>query len=464
MRPQSLTSRALVVALLAQVLGAAVLCTAAVLHEFHTRLRALDTQIQGSSDSLLGAVQDAEDPEANVQIDPAELRLPSRDVFAVYAQGGRLLGSSPGAPPELIARTEPGFREMDLSHEKYRILQRDALRVIDRAEYKGVGLRRPVTIVYAAPEKHLRHEVFEAARFDVLTSLLLTGAMAFALPALIRRTLRPVRDLAAATAEIRAPEFRFYAPASAVGVVELRPLTEVLSRSMARVRASFAREQHFVSDAAHELKTATAVVRSSAQVLLLKRRSEREYRAGLERVVDDIERLETLVGQMLQLARAEGTTAGEAPPLDLGESARRTVALLQPIAEQRNLRIHTDIADGLKVRLRADHAETLVGNLLLNALQHSPPFAPPVAVVLRRNDDGQIQLFVSDQGAGIRAEALPYIFERFYREDESRSRETGGTGLGLAIAKSIVETAHGTIAATSQKGAGTTMHVTFSAA
>ena len=339
MKGNSLTTRTVLVALTAQLICAAVLCGAALLHELHTRSHALDAQIQGRSDSLLGAVQDAEDPDANVTIDSSELKLPPQDVFGVYNQGGRLLGSSPNAPDGLIARSEPGFREMRISHEKYRILQRNALRVIDRAEYSGVGLRRPVTIVYAMPEGHLRHEVFEAARFYIVTILLVTGATAFVLPLLLRRTMRPLADLAAAAGEIEAPAFPFHPPASAIQLNELRPLTEVLNRSISRVRASFAREHQFVSDAAHELKTAVAVIRSSAQLLLLKRRSETEYKAGLECLVDDVERLESLISQMLLLARSEEITQADVPPIDLGQIVSHVVPLLKPFSEQRQVTV-----------------------------------------------------------------------------------------------------------------------------
>lgn len=461
MKGKSLTTRAVLVALSAQLLCAAILCTAALWHEFHTRMHALDAQIQGSADSLLGAVQDAEDVDANVALDPAELKLPPRDVFAVYNQGGRLLGASPGAPPVLITRTEAGFREVRLPHEKYRVFQRNGLRVIDRAEYSGVGLRRPVTLVYAAPEGHLRHEVFEAARFYIVTILLATGAMAFALPALLRQTLQPLAELANAAGEIEAPTFPFNPPASAIELNELRPLTQVLNRSISRVRASFTREHQFVSDAAHELKTAVAVVRSSAQLLLLKRRTEAEYKTGLERVVDDVERLEALIAQMLQLARVEEAGQEKLPAIELGDIAHHVTALLKPIADQRRVIVRVDASSGVQVRLRRELAEALLSNLLLNAIQHSGPVSSPVIVSVSKTTAGSVDLRVTDSGSGISPEALPHIFERFYREDKSRSRETGGTGLGLAIAKSIVESAHGSIRVESAPGEGTTMHVTF---
>ena len=122
----------------AQMACAALLCGAALLHERHTRLRALDVRLQGRSDSLLGAVQDAEDTEDNVAIDPAELKLPSDDVYAVYNQGARLLGSSHGAPAELIQRRGDGLRDARVKGTHYRVLEREAMRIIDRPENDGV--------------------------------------------------------------------------------------------------------------------------------------------------------------------------------------------------------------------------------------------------------------------------------------------------------------------------------------
>ncbi|GAA3768399.1 sensor histidine kinase [Terriglobus aquaticus] len=461
MKGNSLIKRAVVAAIAAQLLCAAVLSSAALLHEFHTRVHALDVQVEGRADSLLGAVQDAEDVDASVTIDPAELKLPPRDIFAVYNQGGRLLGSSPGAPPTLIVREEAGFREVSLQHEKYRVFQRDAVRVIDRAEYGGVGLRRPVTLVYAVPEGHLRHEVFEATSFYIVTILLATGAMAFALPPLLRRTLRPLADLASAAGEIHAPAFPFDPPASAMELSELRPLTQVLNDSIGRVRASFAREHQFVSDAAHELKTAVAVIRSSAQLLLLRRRSEMEYEAGLKEVVDDVERLETLIAQMLELARVEEAREPDLPTIDLADAVTRVVQLVKPVADQRQVTVEVVAKSGTRVRMRQDAAETLLSNLLMNALQHSTATSPGIVISVVQSTAQSVQLSVADGGSGISPEALPYVFERFYREDRSRSRETGGTGLGLAIAKSIVESAGGSIRVESTPGVGTTMHVTF---
>ena len=473
MKQRSLTRQAIGIVLAAQILCAALLCGATLLHEHHTRFRALDTAIRGRADSLLGAIQDAEDPDDNVAIapvDPSELKLPAEDVYAVYNQGGRLIGSSPNAakaPPDLIARNANGLRDMPGHRGAYRVLQRDATRIIDRAEYGGVGLRRPVTLVYAAPEDHVWHEIFEAARFYLIAVLLASVVAVLLVALLLRRALRPLSDLATAAGSIEAPDLTFDPPASALQVRELRPLTDVLAKSVARVRESFARvresrakEQRFFGDAAHELKTAIAVVRSSVQLLMMKPRTAPEYSAGLERVLEDNTRVESLVSQMLQLGRMESADPGDLPIIDLSKAVADIASRLRPIADQREITIRLDTLAQVPVRLAPEAAEMLVSNLLLNAIQHSAAYASISLQVRRKGAEG-VCLEVADQGEGIGPEALPHIFERFYREDTSRSRETGGTGLGLAICKSIVDAAHGAIRVESQQGQGTTVEVTF---
>ncbi len=447
----------------AQLLCGAMLSGAALLHEWHTRLRAFDTSLQGRSDSLLGAIQDAEDPDDNVMIDPAELNLPGDDVYAVYNQGGRLLGSSDEAPSVLIARQADDFRDAQAGRTRYRVLQREAMRVIDRAENGGVGLKRPVTIVYASSEGHLWHEVFEAVRFYLLAIAFATGGTVLVVVLLLKKALSPLSALAVAAGELSPPAMAFTAPSSVLRVRELRPLAEVLTDTIGRLREAFAKEQRFVSDAAHELKTAIAVVRSSVQLLMLKRRTEQEYAAGLERVLEDNSRVEALVAQMLQLAAAEETSSRHAPAVDLADLAMAALRQLQPFAEQHEVQLHLTRSSPGSVRLQPEHGLALVSNLVMNAIQHSHP-GGAVTVRVSSTQQGRVALQVEDAGIGISADALPHIFERFYREDRSRSRETGGTGLGLSICKSIVEAAGGSIFVESSRDRGTLVTVTFIAA
>jgi signal transduction histidine kinase len=462
-KTRSLTRQTLGIVLTAQILCAILLCCAALLNEWHTRFRAFDVSMQGRSDSLLGAIQDAEDPEDNVTIDPTELKIPDEDVYAVYNQGGRLLGTSARAPAPLVLRGKDGFHNVRVDGISYRVLQREALRVIDRAEYGPIGLRRPVTIVYASPEGHVWHQILEAVRF-YLIMIVLAAALSVGFVTLrLRRALRPLSDLAEEAARISAPSLEFKAPTSVLQIRELRPLADVLTNTVARLRESFAKEHRFVSDAAHELKTAIAVIRSSVQVLMLRQRSGDEYKAGLERILEDNQRVEAIVSQMLQLARLEEVRRTDIAAFDLAEAVRRVVAQLQPIADEHGLELHVESNPKSLVRIPPEAAQILVSNLLLNAIQHSKP-ASSVYISIKPTGPDAVTLEVRDAGNGIGSEALPHIFERFYREDTSRSRETGGTGLGLAICKSIVDAAGGTIEVESSIGVGTTVRATFIAA
>ena len=459
---RSLIRQIMVIVVAAQLLCATLLCASALLYQRHIRLRALDISLQGRSDSLLGAIQDAEDPDDNVMIDPAELSLPSDDVYAVYNQGGRLLGSSRAAPAGVIGRHADNFRDAQVGKTRYRILQREAMRVIDRAENHGVGLKRPVTIVYASSENHLWHEIFEAVRFYLIAILVATGLMVALVAMLLGKALSPLSELAAAAEQLSPPALAFTAPTSVMKVRELRPLADVLTDSVSRLREAFAKEQRFVGDAAHELKTAIAIVRSSVQLLMLRRRTVDEYTVGLERVLEDSSRLEGLVAQMLQLASTEQASSRSAPRVDLGELITAALEQLRPFAEERGVLLAFACPTMVQVRLWPEKGLALISNLVMNAVQHSP--SGRAVTVSLSTQQQQVTLQVADSGCGISAEALPHIFERFYREDRSRSRNTGGTGLGLSICKSIVETAGGSISIKSSPEEGTLVTVTFIAA
>jgi signal transduction histidine kinase len=462
MKARSLTHQTATIVLTAQLLCALALSGLVVLHERHIRLRAFDVRLQGRSDSLLGAIQDAENPDATVRIDPTELSFPDDDIFAVYNQGGTILGSSLNAPQPLILRSKDGFRNVQVNGIRYRILQREALRVIDRAEFGNNGLKRPITILYASPETHIWHQIFEAASYSLLAIFLAAAFTVSCVVFFLRRALQPISELAGAAARLSPPSLMFESPLSVLQVRELRPLAEVLSDAAIRLREAFEKQHRFVGDAAHELKTSIAVVRSSIQLLMLKRRTPEEYAAGLERVLEDNIRVETLAAQMLQLARIEETATKSLSMLDLGEAAKEVLRHLESLAKEQRLELQCDCLPEMLVRLPEDRARALISNLVLNAIQHSRPVMS-VVVCVRRQSSQRVVLEVADSGAGIGQDALPHIFERFYREDRSRSRDTGGTGLGLAICKSIVEAAGGTITIASQVDIGTNVLVVFSA-
>jgi signal transduction histidine kinase len=228
---------------------------------------------------------------------------------------------------------------------------------------------------------------------------------------------------------------------------------------LGRLERSFLQQRTFVSDAAHELKTAVAVIKSSLQLLGVKRRTAEEYKAGLERCLSDTLRLEEIVAKMLTLARIESGVQGPQRNADLARCLGQTVAQLETFARMRGIGVEVapSAPAGYSVPIAADDCSQLLSNLLLNALQHSP--AESKIEIRLGLVPGAAELVIEDHGEGIDPEALPHIFDRFYRGDPSRTRSTGGTGLGLAIARAIAERAGGTIVLLSQPGVGTTVTV-----
>jgi signal transduction histidine kinase len=343
---------------------------------------------------------------------------------------------------------------MNVNGSPYLVLRMRGSRTVDPGEHGGKV--RTVTILYGSPTIHLWHAIRGAVEFYAVGSvalLLVTGPL---IAWLLHRGLLPLRQLAALAAGVSVDAWSFSPPPTARATPELAPLTQALESVLQRLERSFVQQRAFVSDAAHELKTAVAVQKSSLQLLNMKRRSPQEYQAGLERCLADSLRLESLVADMLALARAESATPedGPQPLVELAECVRQVAMQLETVAALRQVRVTLEgfaaagAVETVKVSVPSEDCVLLVSNLLLNALQHSP--AGSAVEVRLTAEAGSAQLVIRDQGDGISAEALPHVFDRFYRGDPSRTRNTGGTGLGLAIAKAIVTKAGGTIAIASQ--------------
>jgi signal transduction histidine kinase len=461
MRMRSLQRQLMVGILSVELLCALGFAGAALFHEWRLRTRALDAAIRGRSDSLLGSIQDAEDPEDNVAIDPTELIIPREDVYAVYAGDGRLIGSSAGAPAALSARHGEGISSRTVDGRSYRILERKGMRIIDRPENGGVGLQRPVTIIYAVRADHVWHEVMEAASFYLGASVFLLIVTSFVILILLRRALAPIKELSAATKSISLRSLSFQTPVSAMRMTELRPFVETLSAVVSDLKLSIDQQNRLVGDAAHELKTAVAIVHSSIQLLLLRKREAVEYSSGLEALLTDNLRVNELVNRMLDAARfAEGKmdrAADSNLSSDLAEVSRQVVRRLRPLFEAKKIRVELQGESQTQARVSSEGLDVLVSNLIVNGVEHSSDGGLIEVRVEAAKD--LASLTVVDHGHGISLEALPHVFERFYREDTSRSRETGGAGLGLSICKAIVEAASGQIEIESRLGFGTTVRV-----
>ena len=461
--PRSLTQRLVVKVLLAEFLCALVFSTIAIVHERSIRRHAFDMELRGRADSLLGAVQDAEDPADNVMVDKTELYVPQEDRYEVLAPSGRILGHSSTVSYDLLAQGAghtDGYFNVSSEGVRYRALRTEGVRVIDREE--NGGIRRPVTLLYAAPTSHLWPEVMEAVRFYVLLSITLLAATGVLLAWLLRRGLFPLRDLAHRAGQVSILNWNFHPPEETLQTAELAPIAHAIRDLLADLRRAFERERQFTGDSAHEFKTSVAVLKSSLQLLAMRRRTVDEYVQGLNGLLFDVERLEELINRMLTLTRIEEAPRSGIERTDIGSVAASLALRFRPLSETREVSIEVRSPQGCEVLMAAEDAEILCSNLLMNAIQHSPPSSAVLIAI--EAAAGAIHLLVKDNGRGIPAEALPHVFERFFRADPSRSRHTGGAGLGLATCKAIADRYDASITIESAKDRGTSVQVSIPAA
>ncbi len=462
MKPYSLTRRLVVTVLLVELLLAAAATGLALLYERQQNLHAFDLMLRGRADSLLGAVQDAEDAGDNVMLDPKALDLPHGDLYEVRNQSGRVVGSSSNWNHEIEqAIGEQGSaRNFRLGKKWYRGFALRGVRQIDVGD-NSPGIARPVVIFYAASLKPFWAAMSHAAKFLVISNFLILLFTAGTLLLLLRRGMTPLQELAGAAAGISSNSLRFRAPPNAFAVQELAVLAHALESAMSRLERAFVQQQVFVHDAAHELKTSVTIIKSSLQLLTSRKRTAAEYERGLEMCLSDCARMEDLVQKLLLLARVEQPREEQVTTAktDLNECVREVADQMEPLAAVRGVNLVVNLQKEAMAQIASDDCATLLTNLVVNALQHTPAGG---TVMLQVQSSGSMAIFrVEDNGEGIPAEDLPHIFDRFYRGDPSRSRNTGGAGLGLAICKALAEVAGGEIKITSEVGRGTVAEVTL---
>jgi signal transduction histidine kinase len=460
----SITHRLIATILLVELLAALAISGAAMLYERHVRFRSFDVMLRGRADSLLGAVQDADDEGDNVMLDGTEANLPAEDIYQVQDARGQVLGHSRNwnGPNNAFLNIRAGrLLRLSIGGKHYRALRIEGIRVVDPGE-KGGGITRHLIIFYGSPVDRVWGEIWEAVGFYAATSLCLLAVSGMLIFWLLNRGLAPLRELAAEAAGVSVNSWNFVPPERARLIKELAPLTTALETVLTGLEHAFMQQRRFVGDAAHELKTAVAVLKSSLQLLTLKQRTALEYEQGIERCQLDCERLEETVAKMLTLARAETKSDSPKMAADLSQVLRQVSEQFESMAELKHLKIVPLAEQPVWVDVDREQLQLLCSNLLLNALQHSPAGSAVRAVV--QQDGARSELVVEDAGEGIAPEDLPHVFERFYRGDPSRSRNTGGTGLGLAICKAIASRWQGTIEIASDLGIGTKVRVCFPAA
>jgi two-component system heavy metal sensor histidine kinase CusS len=280
--------------------------------------------------------------------------------------------------------------------------------------------------------------------------LLLIGATTYWIG---QRALSPVDQMTRAARSISLDnlEQRLKVPESQD---EIRRLAEAWNEMLSRLEASVTRMQRFTADAAHELRSPLTAIRTTADLALRRPRRPEEYREALEQVVRVSERLSRLTGALLKLAKGdERAQQTRFETVDLRECIEIAAREIQPLVEAAGQCLRLDLpADPALVLADREGITQVVLTLLDNATKYTPRDGG-IGVLLAERE-GVYDLEVADSGPGIPAASLPYVFERFYRVDESRDRLTGGHGLGLSIAQQIVQAHAGSIEALPEPGGG----------
>ncbi len=299
----------------------------------------------------------------------------------------------------------------------------------------------------------------ELAFIDRVNLALIVGAVGGASAAIVlgvvlaRSLTRPLRELTLGAKAVAAGELDTQVPVRSSD--ELGELAEAFNQMNADLATARDRRRQLTADVAHELRTPLSIILAQSEGIqdsVIDASGEnfsiiREEAQRLERLVEDLRTLSLVESGELSLELRE---------YDPKAVLERTAASYQALAREKEIDLKLSIDEALpEVRIDFDRMGQVLGNLVSNAMRHTPPGGN---ILIAANDsNGAVEIQVKDSGRGIDPEDLPHVFDRFYRGDKSRLRDGAGSGLGLAIAKSLTEVQGGTIRAESQLGQGTTI-------
>jgi heavy metal sensor kinase len=274
-----------------------------------------------------------------------------------------------------------------------------------------------------------------------------------------RKSLLPIEDINESTRKITASNLSMRLSPTHSGD-ELDELTNTINLMLNRLEESFRRIVQFTSDASHELRTPIASIMTGTEVILSKERTAGEYRELHESNLRELEKITRIISDLLILLRSDSGIKNLHPKsFNLGNTLKELQDTFMLISETKKVNLSTNGIPGIQINGDETLLRRVFSNLLDNALKYTSP-GGCVNISLEERED-EVIVRIEDTGIGISESDLGKIFDRFFRVDTSRSRETGGTGLGLNICKNIVELHKGKIEVKSKLGEGSTFEVTL---
>jgi heavy metal sensor kinase len=421
----------------------------AVRHEF---LEQIDDQLHDDFETAEGFLAPASDGRivwsGDRHHDPDYDEERGSDVWSTSGDPIYRSTASAALPPAAIAAAtaSPRYESVVANRRRWRTLAGTSL----------VG-GRAVVLRVSRSEDRLRTQLWEILVVLALGLPLVVALAGMGGYALARRALMPIDHLASEAHRITAERLheRLSVPNRHD---EIGRLAGVINDTFARLESSFDQLRRFTADASHELRTPLSVIRGIGEISLKQTRTPGEYKEALGSMLEEVDRLTTLVDTLLRLSHGDAGTVRLSPePIDLGQLARDVVSSLGILAEERNQRLRIDAVEPVSIAADRLVLREAITNIVDNAIKHSPRAS---AIDIRvYQEGGHAIVAVADEGPGIAAEHRERIFDRFFRVDEARSRDGGGTGLGLAIARWAVEASGGQISVDRRPSGGSIFRI-----
>jgi hypothetical protein len=431
-------------------LGTAVVIAAAAL-AFVLRLRVgLDASLDPGLRSRVHAVAEEQGGDGALRLGPTD------GIVQVRALDGRLLASSPNAGTAPLIDAVQWRQALAGEVSFTTTVSGDRSRLLATTAHLPNG---PRVLVVAGTGT----DVSDDAVDDVKTAFVLGGPAAVVLAGaaawlLAGAALRPVERMRREAADIsdRDTGRRLAVPSTHD---EIAALGSTINGLLARLQDALARERSFVADASHELRTPLAILRAELELAARPGRSRDELVEAVNHAGHETDRLIRLAEDLLLLARADNAQPFLQPlPLVLPDllSAAARGAGARAAARRVTVAVHSQ--SGLTVVADPDRLRQAVDNLLDNASRHAPS-GSVIEVNANANESGMVAIEVADRGAGFPVEFLPHVFERFYRAESARTRDSGGTGLGLSIVQAIIHAHGGQVTVGNRPGGGATVRL-----
>ncbi len=274
---------------------------------------------------------------------------------------------------------------------------------------------------------------------------------------LVGRALQPVTDITRRAEGITSRHLSERLPVAPTGD-EFQHLCEALNRMIARLDEAFQHNRRFLADASHELRTPLTILRGEMEAVVQRRELDPAVQETMNNLLEEVQRLARIVENLFALSRLEaGLASPVATRFDLARLASTTAEQMCLVAEDKGVKITCQTPQPVMVEGDPGRFKQVIVNLLDNAIKYTP--AGGAITLAVREQDHKAVCEVADNGIGIPADALPRVFERFFRVDETRNRESGGAGIGLAIVKAICTAHNGHVEVNSTAGSGSCFRV-----